>query len=201
MRCLPPSLLPSTMIQSQEMDIGRRIQVLSARQQEDWDISPAHISPAAWSSAIFELAGIERNPTPSMRLQALVYAAKAIYSEFKCEVLPLMRAQKGASMSSTDAMLGADDFLPIFIFVVCQAHLKHPHLNKDMLWAVCHPDQLRGESGYYLTMYESALEYIMAVEVPLATLNEVTLHESDIATQYDDTVLQIFSVAQSRIVD
>jgi len=27
----------------------------------------------------------------------------------------------------------------------------------------------------------------MAVKVPLAALNEVALHESDIVTQYDDT--------------
>jgi hypothetical protein len=174
--------------QSQERDICRRIKVLSSRQQHEWDISPDHISPAGWSSAIFELAGIERNPTQSMRLQALVYAAKAIYSEFKCEVLPLLCARKGDAMSSTDAMLGADDFLPIFIFVVCQAHLKHPHLNKDMLWILCHPDQLRGESGYYLTMYESAIEFIDSVEVPQELLSQVVVHESDVATQYDDTV-------------
>lgn len=144
-----------------------RIKVLSQRRQQDWDIAPAHVSPAGWSSAIFELAGVERNPTQSMRLQALVYAAKAIYAEFKCEVLPLIRAAKGEALSSSDAILGADDFLPIFIFVVCQAQLAHPHLNKDLLWTLCHPDQLRGESGYYLTMYEAALEFIMGVELPL----------------------------------
>lgn len=114
-----------------------------------------------------------------MRLQALVHAAKAIYSEFKCEVLPILRAQKGDSLSSTDAMLGADDFLPIFIFVVCQAHLLHPLWNKDLLWRLCHPDQLRGESGYYLTMYESAIEFIDTVEVSPEALSQVVDVEQD----------------------
>lgn len=26
---------------------------------------------------------------------------------------------------------------------------------------LCHPDQLRGEAGYYLTLYESAIEFVM----------------------------------------
>jgi hypothetical protein len=165
--------------------------VLSARRQQDWDIPLSHVSPAGWSSAIFELAGIERNPTQSMRLQALVYAAKAIYSEYKCEVLPRLRLTEGANMPKSAAMLGADDFLPIFIFVVCQAPLRHPQLNKEMLWKLCHPDQLRGESGYYLTMYESAIEYIMSVEVSEESLSETGIHESDIVTQFDDIVFNL----------
>ena len=147
--------------------------MLSRRQQHEWNIAQGHVSPAGWSSAIFELAGIERNPTPSVRLQALVYAAKAIYSEFKCEVLPLLRAQRGEKLSTTDGMLGADDFLPIFIFVVCQAHLQHPVWNKDLLWLLCHPDQLRGESGYFLTMYESAIEFIDSAELLPEELSQV----------------------------
>jgi hypothetical protein len=178
------------------MEIGRRMKVLSRRGQHQWDIAPRHQSPAAWSSAIFELAGVERNPTPSMRLQALVHAAKAIYSEFKTEVLPLLRASSSSSSSSSggcssDAMvLGADDFLPIFIFVVCRANLKHPHLDRDLLWLLCHPDQLRGESGYYLTMFESAIEFLMSVDVPKEELSQVKILEADITTQYDNTIFK-----------
>ena len=35
--------------------------------------------------------------------------------------------------------------------------------------------QLHGESGYYLTLYESALEYISSLEVDEMDLNNVTL--------------------------
>ena len=149
--------------------------VLAERHQHEWNIAQQHQSPAAWSSAIFELKGIERNPTPSMRLQALVHTAKAIYSEFKCEILPILRVEKGDRFGANDAALGADDFLPIFIFVVCRAGLRHPSFSKDLLWQLCHPDQLHGESGYYLTVYESALEYIMAEEVPLLKMEQTGL--------------------------
>lgn len=132
------------------------------------------------SSAIFELAGIERNPTPSLRLQALVHAAKAVYSEFKCELLPILRAEKGSLFAAKDAALGADEFLPIFIFVVCRAGLVCPSFSRDLLWGLCHPDQLHGESGYYLTVYESALEFILGEEVEEARLLETGVEEEHI---------------------
>ena len=111
-----------------------------------------------------------------------MYASKEIYSEFKCEVLPALRERRESELSDADMTLGADDFLPIFIYVLCQTNLNHPHLNKNILWNLCHPDQLRGESGYYLTMYESAIEFVLSVEVDEEVLNRITLPESDIET-------------------
>ena len=166
------------------------MRVLSERHQHEWNISSSHQSPAAWSSAIFELAGIERNPTPSMRLQALVYTARSIYSEFKCEILPILKKEKGDSLKDNDAALGADDFLPIFIFVVCRAGLSNPTFNKDMLWQLCHPDQLHGECGYYLTVYESALEYILSQEVPEDKL-QLTGIESSSVTNSNSALTQL----------
>ena len=157
--------------------------VLAERHQHQWNIAGAHQSPAAWSSAIFELAGIERNPTPSMRLQALVHTAKAIYSEFKCEILPIIKAEKGDQFQHKDAALGADDFLPIFIFVVCRAGLARPSFSKDLLWHLCHPDQLHGESGYYLTVYESALEYIMSEEVSAEKMEQTGIDTAFITSR------------------
>lgn len=112
------------------------------------------MSPLGWKSAIFELSALESNLTPSMMLNALARAAKAIYSEFKLAVIPSMK-------DSSNAYLGADDFVPVFIYVFCQSDLKHSLLNKDLMWNLCHPDQLHGECGYYLTAYESSIEYIM----------------------------------------
>lgn len=83
----------------------------------------------------------------------------------------------GTSMSSEskemdipivkNAFLSADDFVPIFIYVFCQSDIKNSLLSKDLLWNLCHPSQLQGECGYYLTAYESAIEYIQN-ETPTA---------------------------------
>jgi hypothetical protein len=144
---------------------------LSSRSQADWGIPDTFISPTSWNSAIFEINGVERNPTPSMRLNALVRSAKSIYTEYNTE--KALQTLPG----ETVPVLGADDFLPIFIFVLCQSNLKHPNLNRDMLWSLCHPDQLHGESGYYLTAYESALSYIDNIDVDENALNQLEVDE------------------------
>ena len=155
------TLVSSENTRVEESDLLLKMKLLSVRQQEDWDIPAALISPQFWRSAVFEVAGIERNPTPSRRLNALVRAAKSIYAEFKEHILPRLR-----EAGKEDTVLSADDLVPIFIFVLCQSGLKSPLLNRDLLWAICHPDMLRGECGYYLTIYESAVQYLLTLETP-----------------------------------
>ena len=149
-----------TIIQTPELikrenTLVSKMNELAKRSQGDWGIPKDNISSLGWKSAIFELEGVERNPTPSTKLNAIVRAAKAIYAEYKNEVIPRL-SRKGKH----DAVLGADDLVPIFIFVLCRSGLLHPIFNKDLLWGLCHPDQLYGESGYYLTIYESAVAYV-----------------------------------------
>jgi len=210
-----------------------KLHVFSKRSQSAWGI--VDVSPLNWQTAVFELAGIERNSTPSMRLNALVRTAKAIYTEFNLVIKPklineniekaLIKQKEKEKLqnekekekehkdynsllsnltnrfSSTslsrvnslnishdnqikdntkdninstnhnnivdneinDPVLSADDLVPIFIYVLCQSFkdLKHPITNRDLLWGLCLPDQLHGEAGYYLTLYESAVEYIV----------------------------------------
>lgn len=165
----------------------RKMKVLSERSQEDFEIPEHHRSPNDWSTAIFELAGIERNPTPSMRIHALVRTARAIYTEYKTQIVPLKHSSS-SNYNSDDFMLGADDFLPIFIFIFCRSELFHPIQNKDLLWKLCHPDQLQGESGYYLTIYESAVEYVLAADIPNQILKNVVLKSSDSANRTNESV-------------
>lgn len=101
---------------------------------------------------------MEHNLTPSFQLQVLTRTVMAIYSEFKHVVLP--RIQGNAESRSQQVFLGADDLVPIFLFVFCQSSLRHPVRHREMMWALCHPDQLHGEAGYYLTVYESAIEFV-----------------------------------------
>ena len=153
------SLVSSRESRNEEVLLVRKMKALSTRSQQDWDIPKAFVSPQNWSSAVFELAGIERNPTPSRRLNALVRTAKFIYAEFKENLLPKLAAEgKG------DTVLSADDLVPIFIYVLCQCGLKHPLLNRDLLWKIGHPDMLTGECGYYLTIYESALQFLIDMD-------------------------------------
>ena len=125
----------------------------------NWGVKPEFISPLGWQNAIFELTALEHHLTPTMHLLALSRCMNAIYSEFKLVVLPSLSA-RGAD----NAFLGADDLVPIFIYVLSRSDLKRPILYKEQMWGLCHPGQLIGESGYYLTVFESAIEFIKDVD-------------------------------------
>ncbi len=141
--------------------IVSKTNALSDRNQIDWGIEEKYVSPLGWQNAIFELSNLEINLSPSTQMTALTRAAKAIYSEFKLAVIPRLKTQK----QKVPEYLGADDFVPIFIYVVSKSNLKHPALNKDIMWNLCHPEILRGEIGYFLTVYESAIEFIASEPV------------------------------------
>lgn len=144
-------------MQDEESTVVQKLKYFVNRSQAQWGIAPDLVSPLGWRSASFELASIEHNLTPTFQLQVLTRTMKAIYSEFKFAVLPRMQALgKG-----NNVFLGADDLVPIFLFVFCQSNLRHPVRNRDLMWALCHPDQLHGEAGYYLTVYESAIDCVL----------------------------------------
>lgn len=56
--------------------------------------------------------------------------------------------------------LSADDFFPIFVFVIAQSRLAHLETSKQFMWGLCDKSALNGEGGYYLTVFEAAAEYI-----------------------------------------
>jgi hypothetical protein len=140
----------------QERAIKLKIASFSERPQGYWGVRPDCVSMHCWQTAVFEMAGLDRNATPTRRLHSLTMAANAVYTEYKAHVLPSKK-----SKDSNDNVLSADDLVPIFVFIITQCNLRNPLLNTDLLWELCHPDQLHGEPGYYLTLYESAVQYIV----------------------------------------
>lgn len=136
------------------------MRLLSVRTQQQWGIPEDLVSPLGWQSAIFELAGLEHNLTPSTQLHVLTRTVKAVYNEFKHVILPTLKAK-----GNHQACMAADDLVPIFIFIFCRSNLKHPMRSRDLMWSLCHPDQLQGEGGYYLTVFESSIEFVLNEEV------------------------------------
>lgn len=134
----------------------QKVKYLSRRTQTQWGIPDDFVSPLGWRSASFALSSIEHNLTPTYQLQVLSRAVKAIYNEFKHAVLPRLGEGKVGNV-----FLGADDLVPIFLYVFSKSNLRHPVRNRDLMWALCHPDQLHGEGGYYLTIYESAIDFVL----------------------------------------
>jgi len=83
--------------------------------------------------------------------------------------------------------LGADDFLPIFIFCVVQAEMERPCALCVLLRTLCDKSNRIGEIGYFLASFEAAITHIQEIDLTedredmlsfLSTpLTEVSLNE------------------------
>lgn len=146
--------------------------------QAFFSVQPDLISPKQWADAVQRLASIEQVPAsslPTAKLHLLLESIKAIYVEhtLNCQRQHEQRQREQHEAAGTPEglvlrplaleevePLGGDDLMPIVIYVVCMAGLTAPMTLSTLLWGLCSADTLRGEGGYYLTMYEAALEFI-----------------------------------------
>ena len=110
-------------------------------------------SPSRWEAAVYRLATVGSYTLPCDRLDVLLAAAR--------EVPIIFAAEHGG-----DEVLGGDDFLPIFVYVVVQAGIPDLRYLQTVLSALCDPDKRLSETGYYVATFEAAVEHVRAL--PLA---------------------------------
>ena len=97
----------------EDMQVQFKIRELAKRPQELFRIQ--HPSPTQWQSVSTILnQGVGMSTLPCVKLQAIVDAAREINRSYQEE-------------QHTSNALGADDFLPIFIFCVVRADLERPY--------------------------------------------------------------------------
>eukprot|EP01121_Diplochlamys_sp_Union-15-3_P013691 TRINITY_DN4282_c0_g1_i2.p1 TRINITY_DN4282_c0_g1~~TRINITY_DN4282_c0_g1_i2.p1 ORF type:complete len:119 (-),score=14.98 TRINITY_DN4282_c0_g1_i2:68-424(-) len=85
---------------------------------------------------------------PHKILSCLLSTARSIQTTINAE-----QGKKGVA-------LGADDFLPIFIYVVANSEVENMEAISQYLWSLADPEELTGQLGYYLTVFCSSLEFI-----------------------------------------
>ena len=147
----------------------------SAQPQSFFEISPALRSPSHWQGAIIEMAAMNSAEQPLEKLRVLLRAAKAIFAIFAAE--KSMRPPDGPDV------LGADDFIPVFNFVLTHADLETPLYEKECMWNLCNPDMIAGEGGYYLTVFDASLEFLRRCEPATLKAGESS---GSLDAEYDD---------------
>lgn len=135
-----------------EAKLRRNIAALQHQPQSFYGVPIHGISPSSWDEIVYSLKDLRARTLPHDRLDALLLAAKEI-------PLLFMREHPGAA-----APLGADEFLPIFIYVLVRAQIPHMLALNEELQALCDPDKRLSESGYYLATLEAAISHLMEVD-------------------------------------
>ncbi|EGB05930.1 hypothetical protein AURANDRAFT_17718, partial [Aureococcus anophagefferens] len=92
------------------------------------------------------------------KVDCVVRCASMIFS-----VLNLARAENSSRKGTSESRAGADDFLPIFIYVVLHADVPRLHSNCDYVEAFHNPTALMSKAGYCFVNLRSAIEFLLTV--------------------------------------
>jgi hypothetical protein len=123
--------------------------------QELFGIPEQFRSPSNWKSVMELLRGIDEvSLLPSQRLDQLQACMNGI--------VECAKEEQGAAANS----LSADDLLPIFIYAVAHANLRHHHSTLTFLLHTTPRHEMMMQTGYSLTMLESAVFFILNLEGP-----------------------------------
>jgi len=135
-----------------------KVQALRRESQSFFKISLKNQSPSAWASVVHILSsGVGRSTLPCNKLKAIVNASK--------EIGRLSSQEHPGSSGKKSIPLGADDFLPIFIYCVINANIDRPCALCALLRNLCDETQQIGEVGYYLSTFEATIVYIHELDL------------------------------------
>ena len=103
-------------------------------------------------------------------IEVILIAAETIYTTYQIE-----RTLKDTSKKQQP--ISADDFFPIFVYVIVQSRIQSPYYIKQYIWDYSPTNQLQGAAGYYLTVYEAALEYLLKLDENKKVLSGIRVLE------------------------
>jgi len=139
----------------QEKQLARKCAVFQSRPQSFFGIPVENISISSWEAATEHLRRLSGEVTtlPSDKLDALVAAVREVHACYRREHGEMVGLH-----------LGADDFLPVLIYVVSQCGISRLLSLKNLLGGLADPSRMMSEAGYCLASLEGAIEYLLRLD-------------------------------------
>ncbi|KAL1509626.1 hypothetical protein ABEB36_004335 [Hypothenemus hampei] len=94
---------------------------------------------------------LQQADSPLEKLENLLAAIAIIFNSVKTGQL---------TGSGRPVQLGADDFLPIFVWILIKTNFVAAEIEAEYMWGLLHPSLFSGEGGYYLTTLSSAVHVL-----------------------------------------
>ncbi|GAX20070.1 hypothetical protein FisN_1Lh448 [Fistulifera solaris] len=99
--------------------------------------------------------GVGLSSLPCIKLRAIVDAAS--------EINRILVRLKGCE-DERHGHIGADEFLPVFIYCVVKAEMARPCALCVLLRTICDPINRIGETGYYFASFEAAVAHLREID-------------------------------------
>lgn len=132
---------------------NQRLIKLRLQPQSYFDIPINHISPTSWQRVVGSFRSILSHTLPYDKIECLLHVPKEITALYHEE------------HPEAEKPLGADEMLPIFIYIIVQASIPNLLAINHEIQYLCDEDKKLSESGYYLATLEASLSHIMEADL------------------------------------
>ncbi|XP_059480304.1 protein sprint [Neocloeon triangulifer] len=93
------------------------------------------------------------------RLQQVDSPLEKLENLLAC-ISTIFNSVKSSNQNRGGVLLGADDFLPLFVWVLVRGGMVAAEIEAEFMWGLLQPSLLSGEGGYYLTTLSSAVHVL-----------------------------------------
>ncbi|KAL2926102.1 Vacuolar protein sorting-associated protein 9A [Bienertia sinuspersici] len=128
---------------------------------ENLDIKPTFQNESSWLLAQKELQKINMFKAPREKLACILNCCKVITNLLH-----------NAAVTANENPPGADEFLPVLIYVTIKANPPQLHLNLQYIQRYRHQSRLVSETAYYFTNILSAVSFIANIDAQALSMDE-----------------------------
>jgi hypothetical protein len=163
---------------AQDKWFERRLAVLRAVLTADHlDVNSSCRSKMTLTLATTELEKVNSYRAPADKAQCIVRCCSFLFN------------QLSVSRNDSNGRPGADDFLPVFIYVVLHSNVRQLNANIEYISSYRNSRALMSKAGYCLVNLQSAMAFISSVSA--RSLTGMSQDELDIAIDAAETQLGI----------
>ncbi|XP_038874663.1 vacuolar protein sorting-associated protein 9A-like [Benincasa hispida] len=134
---------------------------------ENLDIKPNFQNETSWLLAQKELLKINMHKAPRDKLVCLLSCCKVISNLLF-----------NASIASNENLPGADEFLPVLIYVIIKANPPQLHSNLLYIQRYRGQSRLTGEAAYFFTNILSAESFILNIDAKALSMEEIEFEKN-----------------------
>eukprot|EP01117_Protostelium_nocturnum_P014213 TRINITY_DN5390_c0_g1_i2.p1 TRINITY_DN5390_c0_g1~~TRINITY_DN5390_c0_g1_i2.p1 ORF type:complete len:751 (-),score=296.69 TRINITY_DN5390_c0_g1_i2:68-2320(-) len=145
--------------------LHNRIESLQFLTAQHLDIPEKFLSENLWMEAREELLGINGFKSPRDKLNCILGSCKSIFKGLGS----MMAADE--QKEKKDIIATADDFLPIFIYVILRSNPPNLQSNIQFISTFRHPSRMMAESGYYFVSFLTAVTFIETMDASLLSID------------------------------
>ena len=164
--------------------LSQNIKEAQKKSPQELGVNPELISidSKTMSQIQNHLCRLQKSYSPLKKLQHLLSTISTIYNCVRHQQKKKTTDETNSQSKPEYASFGADDFLPVFIYVLIQCGVISAEIEADFMFGLLQPSILCGEGGYYLTTLSSAIHVLKHMHQMSDNISDNSVDPNDLTT-------------------